>query len=577
MSDVNGREEVEGAELVDEPRESMEFDVVIVGAGPAGLASAIRLKQIDPEISVVVLEKGAEVGAHVLSGAVVDPIGLDRLLPEWRDDPERPLKTEVTQDKFHFLGEAGGIRLPNFAMPSLMNNHGNFVGSVANLSRYLAAKAEELGVEVYPGFAAAEVLYDDNGAVRGVATGDMGVTREGERGPAWTRGMELLGKYTLVGEGVRGSVAKLLIDHYGLSDGKDPQKFGIGMKELWEVRPENHQPGLVQHTFGWPLDLATGGGSFLYHFEDNQVYVGYVVHLNYRNPYLSPFEEFQRFKTHPDIAPLFRGAKRVAYGARAITEGGWQSVPRLTFPGGALIGCSAGFVNVPRIKGTHNAMLSGMQAAEAVADALKAGRANDEPVAYEDGWRESDIGRDLYRVRNVKPLWSKFGTGLGVVLGGVDMWCHQLFRRGPFGTMSHGKADHEATEPAGKHAPIEYPKPDGVVTFDRLSSVYLSNTNHEEDQPIHLQVQDLELQHRSELREYAGPSSRYCPAGVYEWVDADGNNIPAEARTSANGEARFVINAQNCVHCKTCSIKDPNQNIVWVPPQGGEGPVYPNM
>ena len=574
---AEAREDVDGIELRGEPREAMEFDVVIVGAGPSGLSAAIRLKQIDPEISVVVLEKGAEVGAHILSGAVVDPIALDRLIPDWRDDADRPFRTEVKEDQFLFLTKTGKKRLPNIGMPKLMSNHGNFIGSVANLTRYLAAKAEALEVEIYPGFAAVEVLYNEAGNVKGVATGDMGITRDDEPGPMYQRGMELHGKYTLIGEGVRGSIAKVLIDRFDLLKGKDPQKFGIGIKELWELDESQHREGLVQHSFGWPLDLATGGGSFIYHFENRQAYVGYVVHLNYRNPYLSPFDEFQRFKTHPAIAPMFEGAKRVAYGARAISEGGWQSMPRLSFPGGALMGCSAGMVNVPRIKGVHNAMLSGMQAAENIGDALEAGRANDELVAYEERWRGSEIGRDLYRVRNVKPLWSKFGTGTGVVLGGIDMWMHQLFGRGIFGTWSHGKADHEATEPAAKHAPIDYPKPDGKITFDKLSSVYLSNTNHEEDQPVHLKVQDITLQHDSELNDYAGLSTRYCPAGVYEWVDAEGNSIPAAERTSANGGSRYVINAQNCVHCKTCSIKDPNQNILWVPPQGGEGPVYPNM
>ncbi|MAW87122.1 MAG: electron transfer flavoprotein-ubiquinone oxidoreductase [Phyllobacteriaceae bacterium] len=558
-------------------RESMEFDVVIVGAGPAGLSAAIRLKQVNPDISVVVLEKGGEVGAHILSGAVVDPIAINRLLPDWKDDPDHPFRTAVTDDHFLWLGPAGSLRLPNFAMPPLMNNHGNYIVSLGNVCRWLAAKAEELGVEIYPGFAATEVLHDDNGAVIGVATGDMGIGRDGEPGPNYAPGMALLGKYTLIGEGVRGSLAKQLIAKFDLAKDSEPGKFGIGLKELWEVKPENHRPGLVQHSFGWPLDGRTGGGSFLYHLEDNLVAVGFVLHLNYQNPYLSPFEEFQRFKTHPAIAPVFEGGKRLSYGARAITEGGWQSVPKLTFPGGALIGCSAGFVNVPRIKGSHNAMLSGMLAAEKIVEALGEGRAQDELVAYEDEWRASDIGKDLKKVRNVKPLWSRFGTMLGVGLGGLDMWTNQLFGFSVFGTLKHGKTDAAATGKAKDFKPIAYPKPDGVLTFDRLSSVFLSNTNHEEDQPVHLQVKDQGLQYSSELKEFAGPSTRYCPAGVYEWVDAEGNAIPAGQMTSAGKEARFVINAQNCVHCKTCDIKDPNQNINWVPPQGGEGPVYPNM
>ncbi|MBW8283788.1 MAG: electron transfer flavoprotein-ubiquinone oxidoreductase [Rhizobium sp.] len=545
-------------------RESMEFDVVIVGAGPAGLSAAIRLKQVNPELTVVVLEKGSEVGAHILSGAVVDPIGIDKLLPDWRDETDHPFKTRVTDDQFLFLGPAGSIRLPNMFMPPLMNNHGNYIVSLGNVCRWLATHAEALGVEIYPGFAATELLYNAEGAVIGVATGDMGIEKNGEPGPAYTRGMELLGKYVLIGEGVRGSLAKQLIARFDLQKDREPQKFGIGLKELWQVKPEHHRQGLVQHSFGWPLDMKTGGGSFLYHLEDNMVAVGFVVHLNYKNPYLYPFEEFQRFKTHPAIAPTFEGGKRLSYGARAITEGGYQSVPKLSFPGGALIGCSAGLVNVPRIKGSHNAVMSGMLAADKIAEAIAAGRANDEPVEIENGWRSTDIGTDLRRVRNVKPLWSKLGTALGVGLGGLDMWTNTLFGFSFFGTLKHGKTDAASLEPAAKHKPIAYPKPDGVLTFDRLSSVFLSNTNHEEDQPVHLQVKDMDLQKRSELGVYAGPSTRYCPAGVYEWVEKDGEQV-------------YVINAQNCVHCKTCDIKDPNQNINWVPPQGAEGPVYPNM
>jgi len=554
--------------MSEEPRESMDFDVVVVGAGPAGLATAIRLKQLaagnGEEVSVVVVEKGSEVGAHILSGAVIDPIGLDRLLPDWRDDPERPLTTQVNRDEFLYLTAAKGLRLPNLFMPKLMNNHGNFVGSLGNVARFLGRRAEALGVEVYPGFAAAEVLYDDAGRVAGIATGDMGIGRDGEPHAGFTRGMELRGKYTVFAEGCRGSLTKGLIARFGLDAGRDFQKYGIGIKELWQVRPDRHRPGLVQHTMGWPLDDGTGGGSWLYHFDENLVSVGFVVHLNYENPTLSPFEELQRLKTHPLLRPTFEGGKRIGYGARAIVEGGWQSVPRLTFPGGCLVGDAAGFVNVPRIKGSHNAVLTGMLCAEHLFAALGAGRANDEVASYEDAWRASEAGRDLKRVRNVKPLWSRFGTAIGVGLGGLDMWLNQLFGWSPFGTMRHGKPDYACLKPLSAVKPITYPKPDGVLTFDKLSSVFLSNTNHEEDQPAHLKVKDPELQKRSEHDVYAGPSQRYCPAGVYEWVEE-------------GGKVRYRINAQNCVHCKTCDIKDPNQNIVWVPPEVGGGPDYSDM
>ncbi|CAO4170133.1 electron transfer flavoprotein-ubiquinone oxidoreductase [Methylorubrum aminovorans] len=552
-------------------REGMDFDVVIVGAGPAGLAAAIRLKQLSAEkgeeISVVVVEKGGEVGAHILSGAVVDPIGLDTLLPEWRDDPERPLKTAVERDEFLFLTKNSGVSMPNLFFPKLLSNHGNFVGSLSNTVKWLGAKAEALGVEIYPGFPASEVLYDERGTVTGIATGDLGISRTGEPRDDFTRGMELKAKYTVFGEGARGSLTKTLIDKFGLNRNSDHQKYGLGVKELWQLAPNKFEPGLVQHTMGWPLPNKAGGGSWLYHFDDGLLSVGFVTHLNYENPTLSPFEEFQRFKTHPMIAETFEGAKRIGYGARAIMEGGWQSVPKLVFPGGCLVGDSAGFVNVPRIKGSHNAILSGIQAADAIFDALVQGRQGDELTAYEEGWRDSPIGRDLKPVRNVKPLWSKYGTLVGVGLGGLDMWMNAIADASLFGTLGHGKPDYACLKPLSEVTPIVYPKPDGKLTFDRLSSVYLSNTNHEEDQPPHLQVKDMELQKASEHDVYGGPSSRYCPAGVYEWV---------EDKAASDG-VRFQINAQNCVHCKTCDIKDPNQNINWVTPEGPGGPNYTNL
>jgi electron-transferring-flavoprotein dehydrogenase len=547
-------------------REAMEFDVVIVGAGPAGLSAAIRLKQLSPDISVVVVEKGSEVGAHILSGAVVDVSALDRLLPDWREE-DTPIKTQVTDDRFYMLFRNRAVPLPKAFLPPLMSNHGAYIVSLGEVCRWLATKAEALGVEIYPGFAAAEILYGPDNEVVGIATGDMGIGKDGAPKDTFTRGMELRGKYTLFGEGARGHLTKRLIAHYALDRGREPPKFGIGLKELWQVAPDKHTPGLVQHTFCWPLDNRTGGGSFLYHYGDNLVAVGFVLHLNYDNPYLSPFDEFQRFKTHPLVRDTFAGGTRVGYGARAISEGGWQSVPKVAFPGGALIGCAAGFLNVPRIKGTHNAMFSGIFAAEHVAQALAAGRANDELESYESGWRNAEIGRDLWKVRNAKPLWSRFGTAIGIGLGGIDMWTNTL-GFSLLGTLGHGKPDSRCLKPAAECRPILYPRPDGKLTFDRLSSVYLSNTNHEEDQPVHLLVSDSGLQKASEHDVFDGPSSRYCPAGVYEWV---------KEGEGPQSRLRFVINASNCVHCKTCDIKDPNGNINWVAPEGGGGPNYPNM
>ncbi|MBN9531108.1 MAG: electron transfer flavoprotein-ubiquinone oxidoreductase [Alphaproteobacteria bacterium] len=550
-------------------RESMEYDVVVVGAGPAGLSAAIRFKQLCAEhgkdYSVCVIEKGSEVGAHILSGAVMDPIAMDELFPDWQERGA-PLKVPVTEDRFYVLTEANHISLPNFAMPPLMNNHGNYIISLGNVCRWLAEQAEALGVEIFPGFAAAEVLYNEDGSVKGVATGDMGVGRDGEHKSSYTPGMELHAKYTLVAEGVRGSLAKEIQAKFKLRDGVDPQKFGIGIKELWKVDPAVHQEGLVVHTMGWPLDSATGGGSFLYHLEDNQIAVGFVVHLNYENPHLSPFDEFQRMKTHPSIRHFFEGGKRIAYGARAINEGGLQSVPKLTFPGGALIGCSAGFVNVPRIKGSHNAMKTGMLAAEAAFEALDEGRAGDELVAYGQGWKDSWVYQDLYKVRNVKPAL-KHGMWLGTAIGGAHMWLNDLGLGflAPW-TTRHGKADHESLKPAAECKKIAYPKPDGRISFDKLSSVFISNTNHEEDQPVHLRLADPSIPIEYNLKVFDEPAQRYCPAGVYEVVRDDAGNNP-----------RFQINAQNCVHCKTCDIKDPRQNITWTVPEGGGGPNYPNM
>jgi electron-transferring-flavoprotein dehydrogenase len=550
------------------PREAMDFDVVIVGAGPAGLAAAIRLKQLAAaagrELSVVVLEKGSEVGAHILSGAVIDPIGLDRLIPDWKAKGA-PVETAVSEDRFYYLGPAGALRIPNFVMPPLMSNHGNYIVSLGNLCRWLGEQATEMGVEIYPGFAAAEVLYDANGAVTGVATGDMGIGKNGEPTDRFTRGMELKGRYTVIAEGARGSLAKLLMAKFDLEQGRQPQKYGIGLKELWEVRPQMHRPGLVQHTLGWPLDNRTGGGSFLYHYGSNLVSVGFVVHLNYANPHLSPYGEFQRFKTHPAIRDTFQGGKRIAYGARALSEGGWQSIPKLAFPGGVLVGCAAGFMNVPRIKGSHNAMLSGIAAAEAAFAAIAEDRAHDRLEDYETAVMNSPIASDLRRVRNAKPFLSKFGTAIGTMFSGLDMWLNTILPGVGLGyTLKHGKPDHATLASAGQTRPIAYPKPDNVLTFDRLTNVSFSATNHEEDQPAHLKVADMGLQKHSEHDVFAGPSSRYCPAGVYEWVEE-------------GGSPRFVINAQNCVHCKTCDIKDPNQNITWVPPEGGGGPNYPGM
>src|SRR5437899_2873082 len=543
--------------IPDMPRESMQYDIVIVGAGPAGLAAAIRAKQIAPDVSVCVLEKGSEVGAHILSGAVMDPRAISELFPDWKAQGA-PLNTPVTKDRFLFLGEKGHLETPAFLLPACFQNHGNYVVSLGNVCRWLGKQAEALGVEIFPGFAATEVLYE-GAAVKGVATGDLGINRQGEKTAAYQPGMELHGKYTFFAEGCRGQLGKELEEKHRLRDGADPQVYGIGLKELWEVKPERHQPGLVVHTAGWPLDASTYGGSFLYHMENRQVAVGFVVGLGYANPYLSPYEEFQRFKTHPAIRGFFEGGKRICYGARAITAGGLQSLPKLVFPGGALIGDNAGFLNASRIKGSHCAIKTGMLAAEAAAQAIRAGRSGDELAAYPEAFRSSWLYEELYRARNFKPWMSK-GLYTGSLMVGVD----QIVLRGkaPW-TLRHHQADHQTLKSKDSVKPIAYPKPDGVLSFDRLSSVFISNTNHNEDQPVHLTLKDPSVPLQN-LQIYAGPEQRYCPAGVYEFVDLE--TAP-----------RLQINAQNCVHCKTCDIKDPKQNIVWVAPEGGGGPNYPNL
>ena len=565
---VNEPNAQQGQVLDSSNRESMEYDVLIVGAGPAGLSAAIQVKQLaqknDLDISVCVLEKASEIGAHILSGAVIETVALDRLLPDWKD-MDSPIKTKVKKDKLSYFSKNSSINIPQFLLPPLMKNHGNYIVSLGNVCKWLSEVAENLGVEVYPGFSAAEVLVDENNKVYGVATGDMGVSRDGSAKDSWESGMELHAKYTLFSEGARGSLSKYLIDNFDLSKDKDYQKYAIGIKELWEVKEENHQEGLVEHSMGWPLSDGTGGGSFLYHFGQNQVSIGYVVHLNYTNPYVSPFDEFQQFKTHPSVKSVLEGGKRISYGARAITAGGYQSVPKLFFPGGALIGCSAGFLNYPKIKGTHNAMESGMIAAESIVENFISGSDNEDLSNYQEKYENSRIAKELKKVRNVKPFQSRYGALLGTLLSGIDMWLNTFGITLPF-TLGHIKPDYKTLRKASECEKIIYPKPDGQFSFDKLSSVFLSSTNHEEDQPAHLTLKDSSIPIKVNLVDYDEPAQRYCPAGVYEVLSSDDNSEPV-----------FQINAQNCVHCKTCDIKDPSQNINWVVPQGGEGPLYGGM